>query len=139
MGVVMIKELNNIIMEEYKALKALLQVLDEQFQYLTKREIFSLANIHEKIEQCSKEVARFEVERRKITNGEAMSKIVSSLKDEILENNYRDIKKLLEEIQLQKDTNELLIRQNLGFTNQMLNFLNPDKTPKTYNGYGKRR
>jgi len=61
------------------------------------------------------------------------------LNNEELENNYRSIKKLLEEIQLQRETNELLIRQGLGFTTQMLNVLNPNKGPKTYNAYGKRR
>jgi len=135
----MTENLNRIMVEEYRALQALLGALDEQFEYLSKRDAFALDKITQKIEQCAREVARFEVERRKITNGEAMSKIMSDLANEELENNYRNIKKLLEEIQVQKDTNELLIRQGLGFTTQMLNVLNPDKGPKTYNAYGKRR
>lgn len=135
----MIQELNRIMIEEYTALKNLLGALDEQFEYLTKREVFALDKIAKKIENCAREVARFEVERRKITKGEAMSKIIDELNNEELENNYREIKKLLEELQLQKDTNELLVRQGLGFTTQMLNVLNPDKGPKTYNAYGKRR
>ncbi|MBC2582575.1 flagellar protein FlgN [Clostridium sp. DJ247] len=126
-------------MNEYNALKALLDALDEQFEYLTKREVFSLGKVVEKIEQCSREVARWEVERRKITGGEAMTSIVDKMKNENLENNYRSVKKLLEEIQLQKDTNEMIIKQGLGFSTQMLNFINPDRGPKTYNGYGKRR
>lgn len=135
----MTQELNRIMIEEYRALKNLLGALDEQFEYLTKREVFALDKIAKKIENCAREVARFEVERRKITKGEAMSKIIDELNNEELENNYRDIKKLLEELQLQKDTNELLVRQGLGFTTQMLNVLNPDRGPKTYNAYGKRR
>lgn len=135
----MTQELNRIIIEEYSALKDLLGALDEQFEYLTKREVFALDGITKKIENCARDVARFEVERRNVTKGEAMSKIIDNLKNEELENNYRNIKKLLEEIQLQKDTNELLIRQGLGFTTQMLNFLNPDRGPKTYTAYGKRR
>lgn len=135
----MTAELNRIIVEEYKALKALLEALDEQFECLAKRDALKLAAITEKIERISKEVARFEIERRKITNGQAMSKIVNELKDKELENNYRSIKKLLEQIRFQKDTNEMLIKQGLGFTTQMLNFLNPDRGPKTYNSYGKRR
>ncbi|WP_313885244.1 flagellar protein FlgN [Clostridium sp. DJ247] len=132
-------QLNEIVMNEYNALKALLDALDEQFEYLTKREVFSLGKVVEKIEQCSREVARWEVERRKITGGEAMTSIVDKMKNENLENNYRSVKKLLEEIQLQKDTNEMIIKQGLGFSTQMLNFINPDRGPKTYNGYGKRR
>jgi flagellar biosynthesis/type III secretory pathway chaperone len=132
-------ELNKIIVEEHKALEALLEALDEQFIYLTKRDVFALDKITRKLEQCSKEVAYFEIERRKITNGEAMSKIVNKLKDKELETNYRSIKKLLERIRLQKEVNESLIRQGLSFTNQMLTALNPDRGPKTYNAYGKRR
>jgi flagellar biosynthesis/type III secretory pathway chaperone len=135
----MTQELDRIMIAEYKALKNLLGVLDEQFEYLTKREVFALDKITKSIENCAKEVARVELERRKITKGEAMSKIISELNNEDLENKYRDIKKLLEELQLQKDTNELLIRQGLGFTTQMLNVLSPDRGPKTYNAYGKRR
>jgi flagellar biosynthesis/type III secretory pathway chaperone len=135
----MTQELNRIMVEEYKAIQALLGALDEQFEYLTKREAFALDRVVKKIEICAREVARFEVERRNITKGEAMSKIMSDLNNEELENNYRNIKKLLEEIQMQKETNELLIRQGLGFTTQMLNVLNPDKGNKTYNAYGKIR
>lgn len=132
-------ELNRIILEEHKALQALLEALEEQFEYLTKREVFALDKITQKIELCAREVARLEVGRRQITNGEAMSKIVSELRNEELENNYRDIKNLLEAIQTQKETNEVIIRQGLGFTTQMLNVINPDRGPKTYNAYGKRR
>lgn len=135
----MTADLNKIILEEHKALKILLEVLDEQFEYLTKRDVFSLDKVSHKLHQCSVEVARLEMGRRKLTAGEAMSKIIEQAKDEELENNYRNIIKLLEEIQLQKDTNDMLIRQGLGFTTQMLNFLNPDRGPKTYNGYGKRK
>lgn len=132
-------ELNRIVLEEHKALQALLEALEEQFEYLTKREVFALDKITQKIELCAREVARLEVGRRQITNGEAMSKIVSELRNEELENNYRDIKNLLEAIQTQKETNEVIIRQGLGFTTQMLNVINPDRGPKTYNAYGKRR
>ena len=67
----MTEELNKIMVEEYKSLQALLGALDEQFEYLTKREVFALDKITQKIEECTREVARFEVERRKITNGES--------------------------------------------------------------------
>jgi flagellar biosynthesis/type III secretory pathway chaperone len=135
----MTAELNKIILEEHKALKVLLEVLDEQFEYLTKRDVFSLDKVSHKLHECSVEVAHLEMERRKLTDGEAMSKIIEQAKNEELENNYRNIVKLLEEIQLQKETNDMMIRQGLGFTTQMLNVLNPDKCPKTYNSYGKRR
>lgn len=132
-------ELNSVLNEEYKTLQTLLSCLDEQFQYLTKREVFALDAVRSKIEQSSKAVASLEMKRRSLTHGKDMSKIVLELKDEELENSYRNIKKLLDAVVLQKDTNEMLIKQQLGFTTQMLNFLNPNKTPKTYNSYGRRR
>lgn len=132
-------ELNLVIIEEFKALQGLLSSLDEQFQYLTKREVFALDAVRSKIERSSKEVASLEMKRRSLTKGEDMSKIVRELKDEELEKNYRDTKKLLSSIVFQKDTNDILIKQQLGFTTQMLNFFNPDKAPKTYNSYGKRK
>lgn len=132
-------ELKSVIIEEFKALQGLLGSLDEQFQYLTKREVFALDAVRSKIEQSSKEVASLEMKRRSLTKGEDMSKIVRELKDEELEKNYRNTKKLLSSIVFQKDTNDILIKQQLGFTTQMLNFFNPDKAPKTYNSYGKRK
>lgn len=132
-------KLNLVIVEEHKSLQGLLASLEEQFQYLTKREVFALDSVKNKIEQCSRQVAHFEVERRKITNGKDMSKVVEELKNDELDSNYTNIKKLLNLIQIQKYANETLIKQGLGFTTQMLRFLNPDKGPKTYNSYGKRK
>ena len=37
---------------------------------------------------------------------------------------------------MQKDTNELLIRQQMGFNAQILNIINPRREIKTYNSYG---
>lgn len=132
-------ELNSVINEEYEALQTLLSCLDEQFQYLTKREVFALDAVRGKIEQSSKVLASLEMKRRSLTGGKDMSEIVLELKDAELEKNYRNIKKLLDMVVLQKDTNDVLIKQQLGFTTQMLNFLNPNKAPKTYNSYGRRR
>ncbi len=131
--------LKEIIVEEYKALKALLDALDEQFKYLTKRDVFSLDKVSKKIHQCSVEIAQFEMERRKLTSGKPMKSIIEETKDIELENNYREIVKLISEIELQKTTNDMLIKQGLGFATQMLNFLNPNKGPKTYNSYGKHK
>lgn len=135
----MTSQLNEVMVEEYKVLKELLETLDEQYEHLTKREVFALDKVVKKIEECSKNVARWEVERRKLTGNREVRKIIEELKDDQLEKNYKNIVKLLEEIQLQKDTNEMLIKQGLGFTTQMLNFINPDRGAKTYNAYGKRR
>ena len=53
-----------------------------------------------------------------------------------LDNLYRSIKKLLDEMILQKDTNELLIKQQLSFTNKIISLINPKRDIPTYNSYG---
>lgn len=135
----MTAEFNKIIVEEYKALKTLLDALDEQFECLTKRDVFGLDKVSKKLQQCSVEVARWEMERRKLTNGKTMKDIIEEAKDKELEDNYTKVIKLLSAIELQKHTNDMLIKQGLGFATQMLNFLNPNKGPKTYNSYGKHK
>lgn len=57
--------------------------------------------------------------------------------NEALDNLYRSIVKILEEITLQKDTNELLIKQSLSYTNRMLSYINPNRNTVTYDSYGK--
>ncbi len=66
-----------------------------------------------------------------------MSEIVDEIGDRELEDNYRSIKRLLEETRIQKDTNDLLIKHALGVTNKILTILNPSRAPKTYNSNGK--
>ncbi|WP_123053461.1 flagellar protein FlgN [Clostridium sp. JN-1] len=133
------EQLNSIILNEYSALKKLLKTLNEQFDYITKRNVFALDAVREKIENCASEVAKYEVERRKITDGRLMSTIVSESGDKTLEKSYEKIQNLLHQVQLQKDTNEILIRQGLNYTTQMLGMLNPNRSPKTYNAYGRSR
>ena len=65
-----------------------------------------------------------------------MKDFVLNSQDKELEEIYRRIQKLLNEIKLQKDTNELLIKQQLGFTNKILNLINPKRNVTTYNSYG---
>jgi hypothetical protein len=130
-------ELNLVIVKETEAIRNLLGFLDEQYTMLIKNDIFGLEGIVENIQLCNKEIAESEMERRRLTKGDPMNKLVNQMKDKELEDNYRAIKRLLEEVKLQKDTNEMLIRQGLGFSTRMLNIMNPDRNIKTYNSYGK--
>lgn len=134
-----VQQLNSIIIKEYDALSKLLESLNEQFTYLSKNDVFALDGITEKLDKCAREVAKYEVERRKITGEKAMSKIIDECQDKTLDDNYRSTLNLLHKVQLQKDINESLIKQGLNFTTQMLNMLKPDRAPKTYNAYGRRR
>lgn len=131
------EKLNTIIVRETEALKQLLSVLEEQHELLLQNNIFALESIVSKIQLINKEVAQLEVERRKETEGQFMSVIVSNINDESLDRNYREIKRLLSEIEVQKNSNDMIIKQGLGFSAKMLNILSPNSNTKTYNSYGK--
>lgn len=131
------EELIEIILMEILAIRELLGMLEKQHDCLINSDAITLESCVTDIEACNRKVAEMEVRRRQLTKGRPMSEIVYDIGDEDLEAHYREIRKLLEEVKLQKDTNELLIRQGLSFTNRVLNIINPSRTSKTYNSYGK--
>lgn len=131
------QELNHIVAMELISVENLLKALEKQHSCLIKSNPIELENCVAEIENCNRAIANWEVKRREVTQGRPMSEIIDEIKDNELEQNYRKIKRMLEETIIQKDTNDLLIKQGLGFTNRILNILNPTRTPKTYNSYGK--
>jgi len=131
------KELNEIIVNEIDAVENLLKALEIQHNCLVKSDAITIENCTAEIEKCNKDIAAWEMKRRELTQGRAMSEIINNIDDNEIHENYRKIKKLLEEVKVQKDTNELLIKQGLSFTNRVINILNPSRTAKTYNSYGK--
>ena len=131
------KELNNIIVNEIDAVEELIKALELQHKCMAEKDVIGMDGCVANIEKCNRRIAEWETKRRQYTQGSPMSAIINEAENEELENNYRKIKKLLEEAKLQKDTNEILIKQGLGFTTRMLNIMNPDRTPKTYTAYGK--
>ncbi|RXM78540.1 flagellar protein FlgN [Clostridium tetani] len=133
----MTQELNNIILGEINAFEELLKVLDKQHEYIVKNNIFKMESIVDKIEETSKNIARYEMDRRKITKGRPMTEIIREYKDEKLETNYRKARRLLEELNLQKDTNEMLLKQGIVYANKMLQIINPNREAKTYGAHGK--
>ena len=131
------KALNFIIIKETEALIKLLALLEEQHKLLIKNDIQELEDIVERLEYCNKEIAEAEVEKRKLIKGESIKAIIEEYKDNELNKSYRYIQRLISEIQVQKETNDMLIKLGLGFSTRILRILNPDKTPKVYNSYGK--
>ncbi|QGU95053.1 flagellar protein FlgN [Clostridium bovifaecis] len=134
-------QLNELMTLQLQALGTLLQLLEEQHLYIVKNDVFSMEAVVGKIQSCNQQVAAMEIKRREITKGlledKTFSKLIEELDDKELEKNFTNIRKMLEEVRIQKDTNEVLIKQGLSFTNRMLMILNPDRQAKTYNGYGK--
>ena len=135
----MMQKLNEVMIQETAAIGELLLELENQHKRIITNDIFGMEACVNKIKEANKDIAHMEVQRRKITENKDMGPIIEESNDPELEKNFYSIKKLLQAVVLQKDTNELLIKQGLSFTNRMLNILNPVRESKTYNGYGKVR
>jgi len=133
----MIEKLNDVMVRETVAVKALLLELEEQHRCIIVNDIFGLESCVTKIKEANKNIAFMEVERRKLTENKPMGSIIDGMKNVELEKKFFKIKQLLQEVMLQKNTNELLLRQGLSFTNRILNVLNPARETATYNSYGK--
>lgn len=135
----MVDKLIKVLVKEETELKNLLVLLDEQFKLIMSKDVFGMEEIVERFQTCNKGIAEFEVERRKLVGPRSMREMIKEFNDEELDNLYRGIKKLIEAITLQKDTNETLIKQQLGYTAKMLSIINPTREVKTYNSYGNMR
>ncbi|MGY0375115.1 flagellar protein FlgN [Clostridium sp. JNZ J1-5] len=135
------KQLNQLMIIQIDTLSELLKLMEEQHSYIVKNDVFNMESMVEKIQTSNQKIANAELKRRELTKDmlkdKTFGKLIQQLNDKELENNFKNLRRLLEEIRLQKDTNELLIKQGLSFTNKMLMLLNPDRQAKTYNGYGK--
>ena len=132
----MSNELTIVIKNEGEALKKLLSLLEKQYKHVMKKEVFELEALVDEIKLVNKEVAQAEVERRKLVGKRSMREIVNTSNDEELDNWYREINRIILAVKQQKETNELLIRQQMSFNNQILNIINPRREMKTYNSYG---
>ncbi|MBD7909863.1 MULTISPECIES: flagellar export chaperone FlgN [Clostridium] len=132
----MVKELTEIMLMEKKTLEDLLVLLEEQYNYIMKKDVFALEDIVEKIKLSNKEIAKQEVNRRQLVGNEKMQDIINNSNDKDLSLAYRETKKIIESVRQQKDTNELLIKQQISFNAQILNIINPKREIKTYNSYG---
>ena len=132
----MSNELTIVIKNEGEALKKLLSLLEKQYKHVMKKEVFELEALVDEIKLVNKEVAQAEFERRKLVGQRSMREIVNTSNDEELDNSYREINRIILAVKQQKETNELLIRQQMSFNNQVLNIINPRREMKTYNSYG---
>lgn len=130
------KELIELMRNQEVKLEELLILLKVQQDMIMKKDTFGLEGLVDKLSDCSKKVAQEEVARRKILGQYSLVDIVSKCNKDELKNVYEKLKKILNEIILQKETNSLLLKQELVFTNKMLNVINPDREIKTYNSFG---
>lgn len=132
----MIEKLIVLMREQEKHLKQLYELLDIQKDFIINKDVFGLEGIVDKINECSKKIAREEVARRNLLNNKSLKEVVLNSNNDELKTAYIKISDTVRDVVNKKDTNELLLKQQLIFTNKMLNIMNPDKEIKTYNSYG---
>ncbi|MGL4761225.1 MAG: flagellar protein FlgN [Sarcina sp.] len=133
----MLEQLKEIIRQEKAAVEIQLALLDKQNSLIMKNDPIKLEVIVEEIKSANKDIAEYEVAKRQLLNGENFKEFVFESGDKELEELFRDMRKKVDLLRLQNETNSLLIKQQLSYTNRMLTILNPNREAKVYNSYGK--
>ena len=127
-------ELKVIIFDEKDKLKDLLKLLEEQYDLVINKELIKLDKIARDLDEAAKELARIEIRRRKIMGSDtSMKQTIENCDDTSIQEAYEDIKSTLKMIEIQKEANDILIKQKLFFTKKMINFIKPNKRVATYN------
>ena len=132
----MINELIKLIQSQEEDLKKLLELLETQYKMIMSKDVFGLEGLVDKINECGKRIAQEEVKRRKLIGEEDITEIVNKSDNEGLKNTYNNIKLTLNEVIFKKETNDILLKQQIIFNNKMLEIMNPRREIKTYNSYG---
>lgn len=115
-----------IMDREHDALENLLNLLEEQHRYIASDSLLEMEECVKKIQSASKNIAEIEMERRSLLGDTSMKTVVDKSGDSQISELYKDIRRQLEALTMQKETNDLILKQKLSFTNQLLNTLKPN-------------
>ncbi|HBI92176.1 MAG: flagellar protein FlgN [Terrisporobacter othiniensis] len=130
-------QLKVVIFEEKNIIKNLLTLLDEQYNLIIDKDVIKMDKIAKELDESAKNLARIEIKRRNIMGSESsMKEVVEASDDEKIKQAYEEIQATLKMIEIQKEANEILIKQRLFFTQKMINCIKPNKGIGTYNAYG---
>ena len=130
------ESLKSIMNEEIFVLEKLLEVLEDQHKHLFGKDPLVLEKDVELIKDASVEVAKVEKKRRDLIIGKTKKEIFEML-DEEGRKIYYKLDSTINLCNLQKGTNDALLKQNLMFTNKMFSFINPNREVNVYNGSGR--
>ncbi|EHJ01516.1 FlgN family protein [Clostridium sp. DL-VIII] len=132
----MVNELIKLMQSQDEDLEKLLGLLKTQHKMIMKKDVFGLESLVDEINECGKRIAKEEVERRKLLGENGISEFVEKSNDDELKKKYYEIRTTLNIVISQKETNEILLKQEILFNNKMLEIINPRREIKTYNSYG---
>lgn len=130
-------ELKVIIYEQRKLFRELLNLLDEQYDLILGKDALILEKVTKKLENASRDIAKLEIQRRNIVGSDfSMGSLVEKSDDKNIKEAYEEIKQTIKMIELQKESNQTLLKQKLFFNKKMLNMLKPNQGIGTYNYSG---
>ncbi|WP_294394634.1 flagellar export chaperone FlgN [uncultured Clostridium sp.] len=132
----MITKLIELMKEQEIHLGQLLVLLQVQKEMIMKKDAFGLEGLVDKLNDCSKKIAQEEVARRKMLNNRSVKEVVSNAQNEELTKVYNGLSETLQKVIFQKETNDLLIKQQISLNSKVLEMMNPNREIKTYNSYG---
>lgn len=132
----MINELIKLMRVQEQELKHLLVLLEAQYKMIMDKDVFGLEGVVDKIGECSKHIAKQELERRNLVGNNSMVQLVENSNNREIKTCYKNINNALKKVLLKKETNEILLKQNMIFNTKILNIINPNREIKTYNSYG---
>lgn len=132
----MINELIELMIRQEEDLKKLLELFEIQHEMILNKDLFGLEGIADSFNECGKNIAKEELERRNIIGENNILEVVNGSNNDKLKEVYGSIRDTLRNVLTQKETNELLLKQHILFNTKMLNIMNPSRTAKTYTSYG---
>ncbi|MDD6795389.1 MAG: flagellar protein FlgN [Clostridiaceae bacterium] len=132
----MVNELTKTLILERQGLEKLMELLKKQHDFIMEKNVFQLEAIVDDIEVCNKKIAQLELERRKILGNTNIKEFVNTSGDDELKKEFAEIKKIVQLAKFQKDTNEVLIKQQMSFNARIISLINPNRETNTYNSYG---
>ncbi|MBE6086944.1 MAG: flagellar protein FlgN [Clostridium beijerinckii] len=132
----MINELIKLIQSQEEELQRLLELLETQYKMIMSKDVFGLEGLVDKINESGKKIAKQEIERRNLTGEKNIKDIIYNSNNDNLKELYGKIQTTLNNTIMKKETNEMLLKQQIVFNNKMLEIINPRREMKTYNSYG---
>ncbi|OOP75153.1 flagellar export chaperone FlgN [Clostridium beijerinckii] len=132
----MINELIKLIQSQEEELQRLLELLETQYKMIMSKDVFGLEGLVDKINESGKKIAKQEIERRNLTGEKNIKDIIYNSNNDKLKELYGKIQTTLNNTIMKKETNDMLLKQQIVFNNKMLEIINPRREIKTYNSYG---
>ena len=130
-------ELKVIIYEQRKLFREVLNLLDEQYNLILGKDVKLLEKVAKKLENASRNVAKLEIQRRNIVGSNfSMGSLIEESDDKNIKEAYEEIKQTIKMIEVQKESNHVILKQKLFFTKKMLNVIKPSQGTGTYNYCG---